>query len=269
MSFLTALVGVAKAAVGFLKKETFASKLAKTAILGFAQNKINKSIQKQQQKRSEAAAAARDGPNTVNRATVNSQGQRIQITADTNASIPVVYGQAYVTGSIVDAAQSADGSSMWYALAIAEKTGNLLNGTPSVISIDEAYWNNYKLRFGSDGVTVIKGYDANAIENADIANNIKIYAFSGSSNDPIPVGNSGTPSAPAYNLFPNWNSTYTMPDLVFALVKVNYSASASVKGLGTVSFKLNNTMTKPGDCIYDYMTNTRYGAGIPPEEIDA
>jgi hypothetical protein len=27
-------------------------------------------------------------------------------------------------------------------------------------------------------------------------------------------------------------------------------------------------MTLPGDCVFDYMTNTRYGAGIPKEEID-
>jgi hypothetical protein len=26
-------------------------------------------------------------------------------------------------------------------------------------------------------------------------------------------------------------------------------------------------MTEPGDCLYDYMTNAMYGAGIAPELI--
>jgi hypothetical protein len=26
-------------------------------------------------------------------------------------------------------------------------------------------------------------------------------------------------------------------------------------------------MTQPGDCLLDYMTNTRYGAGIAAQEI--
>jgi hypothetical protein len=30
---------------------------------------------------------------------------------------------------------------------------------------------------------------------------------------------------------------------------------------------MKNTMTLPGDVLYDYMTNTRYGAGIPEAEI--
>jgi hypothetical protein len=34
-------------------------------------------------------------------------------------------------------------------------------------------------------------------------------------------------------------------------------------------FKIQNSMTLPGDCIYDYMTNTRYGAGIDPAEINS
>jgi hypothetical protein len=65
----------------------------------------------------------------------------------------------------------------------------------------------------------------------------------------------------------NWDSTYKMQDLVFAVAVVRYNASKGIRGLGTLKFKLKNSMTQPGDCLYDYMTNTRYGAGIKPEEI--
>jgi hypothetical protein len=32
---------------------------------------------------------------------------------------------------------------------------------------------------------------------------------------------------------------------------------------------MNNSMTQPGDVLYDMMTNTRYGAGIAPADIKA
>ena len=35
----------------------------------------------------------------------------------------------------------------------------------------------------------------------------------------------------------------------------------------SVKFHVTNSMTQPGDCIYDYMTNEMYGAGIDPAEI--
>jgi hypothetical protein len=58
-----------------------------------------------------------------------------------------------------------------------------------------------------------------------------------------------------------------MDKLAFALVRVEYNKEKSVTSLGEIEFKMNNTMFEPGDCVYDYMTNTRYGAGIPESEI--
>jgi hypothetical protein len=60
-----------------------------------------------------------------------------------------------------------------------------------------------------------------------------------------------------------------MSDLVFAIIRLDYDAEKNVTGLGNVRFKISNSMTQPGDCLYDYMTNTRYGAGIDPTEIYA
>ena len=73
----------------------------------------------------------------------------------------------------------------------------------------------------------------------------------------------------AYNLFPQWTDAHTMNQLVFALVRIDYNKDKNSTGLGNLQFKLSNTMSMPGDCLYDYMTNTRYGAGIPPEEINS
>ena len=60
-----------------------------------------------------------------------------------------------------------------------------------------------------------------------------------------------------------------MDDLVFALIKVEYNKEKGITGIGNIEFKLKNSMTDPGDVINDYLTNSRYGAGIPAEEINA
>ena len=70
-----------------------------------------------------------------------------------------------------------------------------------------------------------------------------------------------------YDIMPGWDSTYTMPDLVFAIVKVDYNKEKNLTGMPSIQFKMKNTMTLPGDCLYDYMLNTRYGVGLSPEEI--
>jgi hypothetical protein len=40
-----------------------------------------------------------------------------------------------------------------------------------------------------------------------------------------------------------------------------------ITGLPNMRFHVTNSMTLPGDCLLDYMTSTRYGAGIPREGI--
>jgi hypothetical protein len=59
-----------------------------------------------------------------------------------------------------------------------------------------------------------------------------------------------------------------MNELVFALVKVTYNAEKNITNLPDFKFALSNTLTKPGDCLYDFMTNSRYGSGIPASEIN-
>ena len=71
----------------------------------------------------------------------------------------------------------------------------------------------------------------------------------------------------ARDLMPTWTANHAMTDLVFALVRVEYNKERNVTSLGDIEFKLTNTMTLPGDCVNDYMRNTRYGAGIPDAEI--
>jgi uncharacterized Fe-S cluster protein YjdI len=196
-------------------------------------------------------------------------GVREQVDPDTNNSIPVVYGTAFTGGIVTDAVMTGDNLVMWYCLTICERTGNLINGTPSVINIDAVYWNQNEVIFQSDGVTVNSFKD----EDGGISTNpnglIEMHFYNnGSSSQVFPLGTSGS-SIPAYSRFPNWTGSHTMNQLVFCLVKVTYSKEKQITGLGNLEFKVRNTMTEAGDVINDYLTNSRYGAGIVPEEINA
>ena len=59
-----------------------------------------------------------------------------------------------------------------------------------------------------------------------------------------------------------------MNNLAFVLVSIVYNAEKNLTGLGNMQFKVTNTMKQPGDVLFDYMTNARYGAGIPEAEIN-
>jgi hypothetical protein len=66
---------------------------------------------------------------------------------------------------------------------------------------------------------------------------------------------------------PNWTPNHLCNDLVFAIVRVVYNKDKNVTGLGDLKFNVNNPLNNPGDVLLDYMTNTRYGAGITLEDI--
>jgi hypothetical protein len=249
MSFIDNIVGFGKKALGFLGGNSIGSSLARTALLGLALNKVSKSIQK---------ASEREDP-----------GSRVQLNPDTTNQIPVVYGDAYIAGSVTDAYLSSDNLTMWFCITLCEKTGALINGTDSVISFEEAYWNGLRLKFQSNGYTVDKAYDE--FGNSTDAYNglIEIYPFNDGSQFPTGfTSETSSNSSNAYDLFPGWDSNKSMSELVFVLVKMKYNSEKRVTNLGNFQFKISNTMRQPGDCLYDYATNTRYGAGIPQAEIN-
>lgn len=250
MSFIDTLGSIVKGVGGFLSSNNMGSTLAKTALIGYALNRVNKSIQNAQ--------------NTT------IDPQPITLDPDTTNSVPVLYGTAYAKGMITDAYLESNNINMWFCITLCEKTGNLINGTPSVISFNEVYYNGFRLDFASDGVTVDKAYDQDGNSTDQFSGLLKVYPFNNGSASPTTFTTEGAGnSSSADSLFPTWTSNHDMSGLVFALVKVTYSPKQNINGVGTWEFKLSNTMKQPGDCLYDYMTNTRYGAGIPSGEIYA
>ena len=196
-------------------------------------------------------------------------GVRLQVSADVESKIPVVYGTAFLGGKLVDVRMTDNNQTMWYCLALSEKTGTVLStNTASVFTYKDIYYNNSRVVFETDGFTIKETVDVNGKIDKSMKGQVQIYCFSGGSAYPVGVEDFTVPTTAANNsLFPQWGATHTMNELNFILVKVKYDKEKNTDGLGDVIVKLENSMTKGGDCLLDMMTNTRYGAGIPLTDI--
>lgn len=259
MSFLDDIIDFGSTALSWLGGNSIGGQLARTALTGYALNQITESINKDNE------AAQNTTPEV-------DPGVRLQVAPDPEYRVPVVYGEATLGGAISDAVLTNSNGTMFYCLTICEKTGNtnLGAGAASTFTFKDIYWDDNRLLFQSDGITVSGYVDKSNTVCTDYAGKIKIYCFAGNSTTPVVPRNYTNGSLTnAYAVMPNWTANHAMSDLVFAIVRIDYDATAGVKGLGTVKFKISNSMSEPGDCLYDYMTNTRYGAGIDPEEIYA
>jgi hypothetical protein len=257
MSFIDSIIDFGSNIAGALSGNSILGGVAKSAGLSFLLNQIQSSINKDNSK---TAASATPRPD---------RGARVQVSPSTDNAIPIVYGTTHLGGILTDAFLSADKKTMYYCLTLCEKTGTQLStGTMSQQFIDAVYWGDKRINFKSDGVTLESIQDAGGNVVQDYDGLIKINCFSSNSDTPIAVTGLTNPGQAAYNIMPNWDSAFDMNDLVFAVVRIEYNAEKKITGIGDLKFKVRNTMTQPGDVIYDYMTNTRYGGGLAPAEIN-
>jgi len=65
-----------------------------------------------------------------------------------------------------------------------------------------------------------------------------------------------------------WDANKLMTNCAFAILHLSYSQSANIRGLEATKFQMTNSRTDTGDCIEDYLVNTRYGCAIPSTQID-
>ena len=71
---------------------------------------------------------------------VPNPGNRQQVPPSGDNKIPVVYGSAYVGGTITDLSITSDNQTVYYVLAISEVTNTETGGTPDVFSFGDIYW---------------------------------------------------------------------------------------------------------------------------------
>ena len=251
------IAAVAKVVVAAIAKVTFAA-VAKFVVTTALSIGISKLLAKRAMK---GAAAGGEG------------GGRIQLPPATDNKIPVVYGTAFIGGSIIDAMLSTDQKTMWYVIALAEHTDTTV-GTG--YSFGDIYYDGKLVQFGSNGaVTGLITNNASpgsAQVDTRVNGYLNIYLFNNGSSSGTNTGGqtaaqilsvtNGVPASKA------WSSSQAMTNCAFAIVKVKYSTDAGTTGVGALVAQMTNNMTKPGSCILDYMVNERYGCAIPLDRID-
>lgn len=251
MSFLNDIVEFAGGAIEWLGGNSVGAQLAKTAALGFIVNQTQENVQRP----NNAVTAQAQDP-------VPDRGVRLQVSANPESKIPVVYGECHLGGLMSDAEMVNNNQTLWLTYTICERTGiKLSDGQQSVISFLDVYINDQSVVFDANGHTVIGTRDRNGTLDSSLQGLAEIYLYNNGS-----TGGTNT-ATPAYDLMPSWSNQYTMNELVFAVIKLTYNPERGLQKIPEFRFHVSNTITLPGDSVYDYMTNTRYGAGIPPGEI--
>lgn len=233
--------------------------LAKTALLGFALNQITSSLNK------ENDALKQTQPY---RAQVD-QGVRLQVSPSANQKIPVCYGRSTLGGIITDARLSTDQTEMYYVITISETTGTLLsNSAASSYVFNDVFMDDERIIFQSDGITADFTIDRDGNKDYGAQGVVEVYFFAGDSETPqVPEYYTNGSLSNAYAIVPGWTPNHMMTDLIFAVVKITYSPESGLTRVPTMMFNISNSMTKPGDVIYDYLSNNRYGCGIDTANI--
>lgn len=194
-------------------------------------------------------------------------GNRLQIQPNTANKLPVIYGTAWTGGIITDMSITENNQVLYYVLSICEVTGT--NGTADAFTFGDIYYGGKKVVFRADGYTVDKLIDeSNNVEDTTVSGKIAIYLYKNGSNQPANSSSSAISVMQASGLVYKWDSNKLMTNAVFAIVKLTYSNSANIRGINQTKFQITNARTKPGDCLLDYMQNSRYGCAIPAAQID-
>jgi hypothetical protein len=201
--------------------------------------------------------------------TQQDMGVRQQVPPSAVNAIPIVYGNAYMGGTFVDAVLTTDQKTMYYVLAISSISPN------GQFTFDTAdmYYGDRKITFdGSDLTKVVSLTDEAGNVDTKISGNLYINLYTSTTGGTITSANGA--SAPSTVMGGSdivvgqrWTGTRQMNGLGFAIVKLIYNRDADSTQLQPITFKVAHTLNgtgvaKAGDVWYDYMTNAVYGGAV-------
>jgi len=190
-------------------------------------------------------------------------GVRITLAPATDNKIPVLYGKAFTSGPIFDAAIKNSNDTMVYCIALSEETDT------GSFTVSNVYLNDSRLIFS--GNNVVSHFDPNGTSATTYAGNVRVNVYQGGStgSDVIfPASGTGSTTA-ATTLVPHWNpATHTANSLVYAVVEIDYSPENGLTGLPPITFEMENSLKNPGNVLIDYLNNNRYGVGFSNTLID-
>jgi len=198
--------------------------------------------------------------------------------APTN-NIPIVYGDAYLGGTFVDAVLTIDQKTMYYVLAISS-----LSGSPTssfVFDRTKFYYSDRIITFDSvDQTKVVSLTDGAGNVDTKISGQLFIYLYTSSYAGVITGINTAVLTSTLMggadiNAAQRWPaSNRQMNGLAFAIVVLNYSRDAQTTQMQPITFKVGQYLdgvsaSYPGAVWFDYMTSTVYGGGMDVNLVDA
>lgn len=196
-------------------------------------------------------------------------GSRQQVPPATDNKLPVVYGTAYVGGTMIDLSISSDNQQLYYVFALSEVTNTNSGQTPDTFSFGDIYYGGKKVVFNANGYSVDSLLDeSNGVSDTTIAGKIKIYLYRNGSNTPTNSSLTAIQVMQSSGLIYQWDATKLMSNCAFAIIHLSYSQTANITGIAQTRFQITNSRKNPADCFYDYLINTRYGAAIPLSQIN-
>jgi hypothetical protein len=197
------------------------------------------------------------------------QGVRQQVAPNTTNSLPIVYGNAYMGGTFVDAVLTIDQQSMYYVLAISSISPN------GQFTFDRTkfYYGDRLVTFDASDLTKVVSLTDGA-GNVDTKINGYLYINLYTSTDAGAI-TTITGSAPNTAMggadiiaAERWPAAVRqMNGLAFAIVKLNYNQDAGTTNLQAITFNVTQNLNgtgaaKPGDVWADYLGNEVYGGGM-------
>lgn len=201
-------------------------------------------------------------------------GVRQQIPPSADNSIPVVYGDAWLGGTFVDAVLTTDNQAMYYVLAIS----NISPNGQFTYDTTQFYYGDRLITFAPGTNRVASLTDGAGNVDTKINNYLYINLYTSTASGTITSVLGSAPNVvmggadiPAGLRWPA--SGRQMNGLAFAIVYLKYSQDAGSTGLQPLTFKvkhaLNGTgVAKPGSVLKDYLTNTVYGGAVPLANVN-
>lgn len=204
-------------------------------------------------------------------------GVRQQVPPSSTNSIPIVYGDAYMGGSFVDAALSSNAKTMYYVMAISHISPN----GQFIFDQTDMYWGDRRITFDeTDQTQVVSLTDSAGNVDTKISGNLFIALYksteagvitsaNGASLPSTYMGGSDLPAELRWAA-----SNRQMNGLAFAIVKMNYNRDAETTSMQTLTYSVSHYLNgvgaaKPGDVWYDYITNEKYGSAMPADLVNA
>jgi hypothetical protein len=196
-------------------------------------------------------------------------GVRQQVPPSGVNAIPIVYGNAYMGGTFVDAVLTTDQKTMYYVIAISCISPN----GQFTFDRTDMYYGDRKITFdGTDLTKVVSLTDEAGNVDTKISGNLYINLYTSTAGGTITSANGA--SAPSSVMggadiasAQRWTGTRQMNGLGFAIVKLIYNRDADTTQLSPITFKVAHTLNgtgvaKAGDVWYDYITNDVYGGAV-------